>query len=284
MRDLTFYKMTGAVNDFILVDLTDSARQDIFYKQVPEADLPAFAKWVCDRRFGVGADGFVALMPSTDDSLLFEWSFYNSDGSSAEMCGNAARCAARLAIHLRLSHPPFEFLTIAGRIKALNAIENRVAVQTTPINSYRPGDPLTLDNAEIQFDFVNSGIPHAVLFVDPAQWGSLNKELSSAIRWHDQFQPAGTNVTYTAIDGPDKIRSTTFERGVEDFTLACGTGAVAAAYAYHKRQPGSGKVQVQLPGGRLEIDFTKDSPVMTGPADLVGEFKLMQKDSPWRQK
>jgi diaminopimelate epimerase len=211
-----FYKMTGGGNDFILIDNRE--------KKVDADALRPSIPRICRRRFSVGGDGLIVLEHSA--KAHFRWRFFNADGSEAEMCGNGGRCAARLAHLLGMAPADLSFETGAGLIRA--QVKGRVVRLTLPPPSdIRLGISLPIGEEEVSVDFINTGVPHAVLFAPDLQKVDVIG-LGRQIRRHEAFQPAGTNVDFVSVDnGGVTIR--TYERGVEDETLACGTGAVAAA-------------------------------------------------------
>jgi diaminopimelate epimerase len=223
LHGLAFSKMNGSGNDFILVDNRVA--------KLPDQLLPSMARGLCARGRSVGADGLIVLAPSDRVDALrgrvdFLWHFFNADGSSAEMCGNGGRCAARFALDQGLAGAAMIFDTLAGPIRAW--VEgSRVKLEMVPPGgAYRdlvlpdlPGAP--------RMDGINTGVPHAVIFAQDLE-GAAVKDLGRAVRFHGHFAPAGTNVNFAqARDGRLWVR--TYERGVEDETLACGTGAVASA-------------------------------------------------------
>jgi diaminopimelate epimerase len=215
-EQVEFYKMTGGGNDFILIDNRKG-------KVDADALRPSIAR-ICRRRFSVGADGLILLEPSA--KAHFRWRFFNADGSEAEMCGNGGRCAARLAHLLGMAPAELTFETKAGLIKA--QVKGKIVQLTLPPPSdIRLGISLPMGEEEVSVDFVNTGVPHAVILVPDLHEVDV-VGLGRQIRQHEAFQPAGTNVDFISVDnGSVAIR--TYERGVEDETLACGTGAVAAA-------------------------------------------------------
>jgi diaminopimelate epimerase len=213
---IEFYKMTGGGNDFILIDNREG-RFDI------DALRPAVTQ-LCRRKFSVGADGLIVLEHS--QKAHFRWHFFNADGSEAEMCGNGGRCAARLAHVLGMAPSDLTFETAAGIIKA--QVKGTVVKLTLPPPSdMRLGLALPIGEEEISVDFINTGVPHTVIFapdLDEADVVGVGRK----IRFHEAFQPAGTNADFIQVTD-STIRIRTYERGVENETLACGTGAVAAA-------------------------------------------------------
>jgi diaminopimelate epimerase len=213
---MEFYKMTGGGNDFILVDNREG-------KINIEALRPSIPQ-ICRRKLSVGADGLIVLEHSTE--VHFRWHFFNADGSEAEMCGNGGRCAARLAYLLGMAPADLSFETAAGIIRA-QVKGTVVRLFLPPPADIRLGLALSIEEDEISVDFINTGVPHAVLFVpDLAAVDVLG--LGRTIRHHQAFQPAGTNVDFVHVKN-STVEIRTYERGVEDETMACGTGAVAAA-------------------------------------------------------
>ncbi|HPD55860.1 MAG TPA: diaminopimelate epimerase [Smithellaceae bacterium] len=243
---IEFYKMSGSGNDFIVIDNMDLS--------LSVGDLSSFARKICQRKISVGADGLVLIEPSARAD--FRWRFYNSDGSLAEMCGNAARCVARLA-HLKgIAGTKLSFETMAGIIHA--EIENDVPkVKLTDPSTVSVDQKIVIDGREFALDIVDTGVPHAVNFVpdvaslDVFSWGRK-------IRYHERFQPKGTNVNYAAVLDRRTLKVRTYERGVENETFACGTGAVAAVLAAAQRNlvdsPADALVQS---GDTLRIYFTR---------------------------
>ena len=271
---LHFFKMNGAGNDFIIVD-----NRDLSLSEALDADTIAA---LCDRHRGIGADGLLAVEPAKKGAD-FRFRYYNADGGEAEMCGNGARCFGRFTAHLgEIVLKKVTFETIAGPLAAEMIGEDvRIAMS-------EPKDlKLNLDTKIHGFDaplhFVNTGVPHVVTFLESANalddfdvfaYGAL-------IRNHRDFAPAGTNANFAAVLAPDHISIRTFERGVEDETLACGTGMVASALVHHLLTGASSPIKVDVEGGdTLEIGFEKSGDqtfknvTLTGPADFVFEGEI----------
>ncbi|MBU1419026.1 MAG: diaminopimelate epimerase, partial [Proteobacteria bacterium] len=203
---IPFAKMSGTGNDFIIID----HRQHL----VPEDMQAEFVSRVCRRMFSVGADGLIFIENS--DKADFSWRFYNANGSVAEMCGNGARCAARFAFAKNIAGKKMSFETMAGIIEAeILGDDGEVSLLMTPPFDFRTGIRLSLGGKERSFFFMNSGVPHAVLFVDEGMEIPV-KEWGHEIRFHDMFQPAGTNVNFVQPLADGGIRVRTYERGVED--------------------------------------------------------------------
>jgi diaminopimelate epimerase len=211
-----FVKMSGTGNDFIIID----HRKPIL---APEA-MAEFAAKVCRRKFSAGADGLILIEDSSEAD--FQWKFFNADGSVAEMCGNGARCAARFAFLQGIAPAHMRFATLAGIIEASVSAKD-VAVKMTDPFALNMHQRITVDGKEYTVHSIDTGVPHAVLFVDDINQTDV-RALGSFIRHHQTFMPAGTNVNFAQRQG-DAIKVRTYERGVEDETLACGTGAAASA-------------------------------------------------------
>jgi diaminopimelate epimerase len=263
MKKIPFYKMSGCGNDFIIIDNRSGAWDGM--------KNPGFVKAVCREKLSVGADGLMFIEKS--DAADFKWQFFNSDGSRAEMCGNGARCAARFAVLNGIADTTLSFETIAGIIHA----EVHGAVVKTQLSRPRDlqlGQSVEVDGTAITVHSINTGVPHAVLFVDdPA--GVPIKELGSKIRFHEHFQPAGTNVNFISIGNDGSIVIRTYERGVEDETLACGTGSVAAALVCIAMGRAASPVLVRTRGGDLLKVYAEPSQPPFSEAYLEGGASLI---------
>ncbi len=255
---IPFTKMNGAGNDFVIIDNRESI--------VPDKAKVNFADKVCNRRFSVGADGVIFIENS--DKADFRWDFYNSDGSSAEMCGNGARCAAQYAVDNKIASPNLSFETIAGIINA-EVGDKTIKVKLTPPQDFQQDRKVDLDSGSHSIDSIDTGVPHAVLFSDNVKNEDI-RAIGSAIRNHKEFAPAGTNVNLVELTGKDSIKIRTYERGVEDETLACGTGATAAAILAAKRKRVVAPVTVEIASGcELKIHF--DPSLSNGFGDVILE-------------
>lgn len=208
--------MSGSGNDFIIID----NRKNV----IDETDLPQFIARVCRRKMSVGADGFILVENS--EAVDFRWRFYNSDGSIAEMCGNGARCAARFAFLTGIAGTEMYFETAAGIIHA-EITGDRVKIKLPDPDDLNIDYMLELEHASLSVSSVNTGVPHVVVEKDNIDDIDVVK-LGREIRFHDRYAPAGTNVNFASLRN-NSVEIRTYERGVEDETLACGTGAVAGA-------------------------------------------------------
>jgi len=266
--NLCFTKMNGAGNDFVMLD----------NRELKLRLTPAQVVRLCDRHRGVGADGVILLQPCASGQADFSWAFFNSDGSVAEMCGNGARCFARFVQKLGWQKPTVTFETLAGVIRAEYHGE-QVKLGLSAPHSARLRERVTTPHGPLEVSSINTGVPHAVLFVEDADRAMVGP-IGRALRFHDRFQPKGTNVNFVQPLDAHSIRVRTYERGVEGETLACGTGvcasAIIACLAGHARPP----VRVRVQGGdTLEVDFkvagneVRDV-TLKGPADFVFEGKM----------
>jgi diaminopimelate epimerase len=260
--------MNGAGNDFVLID--NRARTvKLAREQVVR---------ICDRHRGVGADGIMLLVPPVLGHAEWAWEFYNSDGSTGEMCGNGARCFSRFVQKLTGLTAGFSFETEAGVITA-SFQGDRVTVSLTLPTNLRLNEQVALSAGPQTIHSLNTGVPHAVLFV-PDTDRAMVQQLGPEIRRHVHFGPKGTNVNFVQRLGPNHIRVRTFERGVEGETLACGTGVTAAALVAARLHGFTSPVRVQVQGGeQLEVSFREDHGEfvdvrLTGPAEFVFEGRL----------
>ena len=265
---LHFYKMTGAGNDFVMVDNRVLSLSSVLDKETIEA--------LCDRRFGIGADGLIAVEPSQGKGGIVRMRYYNADGGEAEMCGNGARCfgnfAAALLHHDKTAPLPFE--TMAGVVTATFEKDDNVTVNLTNPHSMQlfvlNADPTV--GADVHF--LNTGVPHAVAFLDKLEGLDISK-LGAYLRYHEAFSPKGTNANFARILSPGHIAIRTYERGVEDETLACGTGITACALLHAVLTDAPSPIQVDVAGGdTLKVGFQRTGDrftdvTLTGPADLV---------------
>ena len=242
-KGIPFSKLNGSGNDFLLVDDRAGAMKGI--------DLPAFVRKVCDRSRSIGADG--AIFIESSRTADFRWNFFNADGSVAEMCGNGGRCAARFAAERRIARRRLSFETLAGLIRA-EVSGRRVKLQMTRPHGLALGKTLTLKGRRIEYSFVNTGVPHAAIFVPDLEKIDL-MGVGRGVRAHRAFAPRGTNVDFVRVrDGAVLVR--TYERGVEGETLACGTGAVAAGILAAAHGLAGPPVSVRTRGGdALTIHF-----------------------------
>lgn len=274
---ITFTKMSGTGNDFIIID----NRQQLIKKE----QMSDLAARICRRQFSVGADGLILIEDS--EQADFRWQFYNGDGSEAEMCGNGARCAARYAFTKGIAPAQMHFETIAGLIEA-QIIGDNAKIRLTSPTDIMLSRSVEIDGAEKEIHSINTGVPHVVHFVE-SNGDTPVKEWGHHIRHHGLFGPAGTNVNFVQM--PDnELYVRTYERGVEDETKACGTGAVASALIAALHGHVASPVKVRTSGGDiLTIHFSLvdigDAPdddheqriadvFLEGPASFIYEGQL----------
>src|SRR5213596_257108 len=261
---LRFTKMNGAGNDFILFD---NRTADIDFERNQIAQL-------CDRHRGIGADG-ILLLENPTNRADFRMRYFNADGGEAEMCGNGARCFARFADKVGGQKGRISFETPAGVISA-ELKDDLVILRMTEPTDLRLNLDLSMAAENKTVHFINSGVPHVVIPVAKIDDADVRHE-GAAIRYHKMFSPNGTNVNFIEKRGPNKIAVRTYERGVEDETLACGTGIVAGALIFAATANANGPISVIARGGdELQVGFEKIANqfrdvTLTGPAEFVFE-------------
>jgi diaminopimelate epimerase len=267
---ISFTKVSGTGNDFIIVDHRKP--------YVPREEQQELARRICRRMFSVGADGLILI--ETSEVADFSWRFYNADGSLAEMCGNGARCAARYAYVNKIAGARMSFETIAGIIEAeVLGDSGDVRLRMTPPFDFRLGLTLRLGGVERDASFVNTGVPHTVIFVEDSQ--TPVKEWGREVRFHDMFQPAGSNANFIRFLADGRLQVRTYERGVENETMACGTGAVASALIAAVQGKADSPVQLVTSGGEplsVFFDLTEgpsaENVFLQGPARIIYSGKL----------
>lgn len=255
MNSINFYKYHGAGNDFILIDNRD--------RSFPYKNRPEKIEQLCDRHFGIGGDGLILL--EHNNGYDFEMVYYNADGYLGSMCGNGGRCAVAFAHYLDLTSATCTFLATDGPHQAEILKPDWVRLQIRDITQIEVGD---------NFYFLDTGSPHYVQFVDKIEGLDVVSE-GRKIRYNNRFKEKGTNVNFVeTIDGGIKIA--TYERGVEDETLACGTGITAAAIASFQHLEGQLEppIAVEAKGGELSVEFQANNGQFTnvwliGPAEQV---------------
>ena len=271
--------MQGAGNDFVIINNIK--------ERVPFEKLPLLAARVCSRRLSVGADGLMVI-EKAENGGDFKMLFYNSDGSVGEMCGNGARCIARYGCeHGLASGEEQRIETVSGTVIGRKVSRRQYTVRLnfpTVIDLERR---VAADGEEYVCSYIElgtPGLPHCVVLMDG--WEKLPREklrrLGAALRSHPSF-PKGANVTFCEITAPNEVRAVTFERGVEDFTLACGTGCGSTALALSLRGLADKEnVKITMPGGVLSVAVTDENGAyglyLTGPTNTVAEGELLDED------
>jgi len=258
---LTFYKYQGTGNDFVMIDNRDG--------KFPKEDTELVAK-LCDRRFGIGADGLILLEddPETD----FRMVYYNSDGNTSSMCGNGGRCLVAFAKSLELIQKDTTFMATDGLHYATIFDGGTVSLQMKDVNSIE----ITAEHV-----FLDTGSPHHVQMEENLKDFDV-KTQGANIRYSDMYGKAGSNVNFVKQDSEDTFSVRTYERGVEDETLSCGTGATAVAIAMKVlEKTNSDTVNLNVEGGKLEVSFRENDEMFTdvflkGPATFVfkGEIEI----------
>ena len=245
-RAVRFWKLEGAGNDFLGLD----GRAGGFkLKRQQIADL-------CDRRRGVGADGVLVVEKPKVRGADFRMRYYNSDGGEAEMCGNGARCFALLARAVSGRKGNVLRIQTQAGLVTLQIRGQEVQVSMTEPTKLRLGRKLVVAGRKLAVDFLNTGVPHAVLFVRSVRSIDVAKQ-GRAIRYHSAFAPSGTNVNFVEIGRGNRIYVRTYERGVEGETLACGTGVAASSILSNLRRGLRSPILVTTRGGdHLRVGFS----------------------------
>ena len=253
-----FVKMSGSGNDFVVIDNR--------FGLLDEASIPEFAQAICRRRLSIGADGLVLIeKPDPGLDVDFRFHYVNADGTRGEMCGNGAMCGARFAVINGISRDECRFQTDSGIVSASvpgDLTDPAVSLVVTDPGTPVHGIDIEIEGRTASYSAIQVGVPHAVTFVaDPDQFiGGFGDPAFTAygraVRLHNAFAPAGTNVDVAGILDRHTIRMRTYERGVEDETLACGTGAVATAIVATSLGLASPPISIVTSSGRtLDVDF-----------------------------
>lgn len=258
---LTFYKYQGTGNDFVMIDNRNH--------KVSKNDTK-FVNRLCDRKFGIGADGLILLENSENLKDDLKMVYFNADGNESSMCGNGGRCLVAFAKLLGIITNSARFTAIDGVHEATikNAI---VSLKMQEVNNVS-------ENKD--FIFLDTGSPHHIIFTKDVSAIDIRKE-GSGIRYSDRYKDAGTNVNFVEEISDNTFSVRTYERGVEDETLSCGTGVTAVALAaYQFGKTNSEKVKLVTPGGDLSVTFKKTEKGfsdiwLSGPAELVFKGEIV---------
>lgn len=262
MGEISFFKMHGAGNDFIMIE-------DLAGRFAPDRDLIAA---LCSRHLGIGADGLILIRSGV--RATFSMLYFNSDGGGAELCGNGARCTAFLAHHLSIAPRAMEFETSSGPVHA-EILDTGVLVDIGSVTDLELD--IDLSQAGDRVHFARAGVPHAIVIVENVRSLSSEEFLAAArpVRYHERFAPEGVNVNLVSVTDSHDIVYRTYERGVEAETLACGTGAVATSViATHLGKTEPPVVCTTSGGDRLLVTFEingggAESCRLEGPAEIV---------------
>lgn len=257
--NFTFYKYQGTGNDFVIID----NRNLNFPKNNTK-----LVNYLCDRRFGIGADGLMLL--ENDNSSDFKMIYFNSDGSESTMCGNGGRCLTAFAKKIGIISSDTKFIAIDGLHHATITEENIVSLQMIDVKEIK---------IEPNYVFLNTGSPHHVQFVDNLKDFDVKTE-GAKIRYSDLYGKAGSNINFVEQISENEFSIRTYERGVEDETLSCGTGATAVAIAMHKLGKTTNSiVTINVEGGTLQVKFDAENGIyknvhLIGPATFVFEGEI----------
>lgn len=265
MTGWKFWKFSGAGNDFIAIDNMDGG--------FAEEDRKELIERLCRRGMSVGADGVIVLEPSSRAD--FRMRYYNADGTEADTCGNGARCIARFAYLQQVVSSTMEFETVAGIYRAEVNDDGSVVVDMTVPQNLKTDLQISVDGFFGKVDSINTGVPHVVIRIDDLEQVDVLK-IGRAIRYHELFQPEGTNVNFIRMIDGNTIAIRTYERGVEDETLACGTGAIAAAVLCGLKQGAVPPVSIRTQSGEVltvHYDFSEGDRVEN--VRLEGEARLV---------
>ena len=276
---MQFWKMNGAGNDFIIINnLTE---------HLPEGCFPQLARTLCERHLSIGADGLMVVDAPTQGGN-YRMFFYNSDGSLGEMCGNGARCICRYGYETGLAGETQRVETTAGLVTGLRIDPRLYRIRLNDPTTIHLDIPIEIGGVRYTGSYLelgNPGLPHAVVpFHDLARADENElRELGRAIRHYRDF-PKGANVNFYEITGEDEIFERTFERGVEDFTYACGTGTGCVVTALTLQGKVSGhQVRVNMTGGQLIVDANREGSTirnlyLTGPTNIVCKGEVTDED------
>lgn len=274
-----FWKMNGAGNDFIVLNN--------LVEKLPESAFPALARRLCERHLSIGADGLI-VVDAAQDRGDYRMRFYNSDGSLGEMCGNGARCVCRYGYETGLAGEKQTVETTAGIVTGVRISERLYRVRLNDPSVVKLNCPVEVDGTAWPCSYVelgNPGIPHAVIPYPGLRQADETqlRELGRRLRHHPAFSK-GANVNFYELTGEDTLWERTFERGVEDFTYACGTGTGSTVTVLTLQGKVSGKaVRVQMTGGELIIDAKRrgsrvERLFLTGPTNIVCKGQVTDED------
>lgn len=271
---MKFWKINGAGNDFIIINNME--------ERLPVEKLGALAKTVCERHMSVGADGLMVIDTPEGDAD-YKMRFYNSDGSMGEMCGNGARCICRYGYENGLAGEVQTVETTAGIVTGERISERMYKIRLNDPGVVKLEYPIEVDGTTYECSYVelgDPGIPHAVVPMKELRNQDENelRELGRKMRFHKAF-PKGANVNFYEVIGDHEVYERTFERGVEDFTYACGTGTGSMVTVLRLKGLTDGKdVHVKMTGGELIIDSTDTDLYLTGPTNIVAKGEITDEE------
>ena len=276
---MKFWKMNGAGNDFIVLNNLE--------EHIPAERFPEIARTLCERHMSIGADGLMVVEAPTQGGD-YKMLFFNSDGTVGEMCGNGARCICRYGYENGLAGDVQTVETTAGIVTGHRIDQRLYRIRLNDPTTIKLDAPVEVDGVKYACSYVelgNPGLPHAVVPYANLRSADENelRELGRAIRWHSSF-PKGANVNFYEITGEDEVFERTFERGVEDFTYACGTGtgSLVTVLTLQGKVTGRG-VNVAMTGGTLIVDVAREGSAitdlyLTGPTNIVAKGEVTDED------
>jgi diaminopimelate epimerase len=277
-----FWKMNGAGNDFIVVNNIK--------EQIPESRMPDLARKLCHRHLSIGGDGVMFVEQAADADISMR--IFNADGSEAEMCGNGLRCIARYAWEEKLADNPINVQTKAGAAVAQRLSKREYKTRLQGITLVKNLATVTVNGREYTYTYVeigNPGLPHIVVPVNDLQ--KQDRQMlhldGASLRHHSNF-PKGTNVNFCEALDASSVDLLTYERGVENFTYACGTGSGAVAFVLRMQNAvNSDTIKLNVPGGLLRVELVKNSPgnnaedfdiYLTGDTNIVCKGDITDED------
>ena len=276
---MNFWKMNGAGNDFLVLNN--------LIEHLPQNAFPGIARTLCERHMSIGADGLMVVDAPTQGGN-YKMLFFNSDGSVGEMCGNGARCICRYGFENGLAGQTQVVETTAGIVTGQRISKRLYQIRLNDPTTIKLDLSVEADGVEYACSYVelgDPGLPHAVVPYAGLKDADENalRELGRKLRWHKAF-PKGANVNFYEITGKDEIYERTFERGVEDFTYACGTGtgSLVTVLTLQGKVSGQG-VKVNMTGGQLVIDVEREGSqirdlYLTGPTNIVCKGEVTDED------
>lgn len=270
-KKVGFVKMSGGGNDFVVID----DRKGILPKK-----KSSFIKQVCLRKISVGADGVILVENS--EGVDFKMRIFNSDGSEAEMCGNGARCVALFYYKNVKAHKSLNFKTKAGIIKARIINDNKVRVKMSKPFGLKKDLGIKIGKYFLKGSFINTGVPHTVIFTSRIKEIEVEK-IGREIRYHKMFFPKGSNVDFVSTKDNRTLYLRTYERGVEQETLSCGTGAVASAIIANLKKGFKSPIKVVTQSGETFTIYFKvkkesiEEVYLEGPVEIIYEGRVFLK-------
>jgi diaminopimelate epimerase len=276
---MKFYKMNGTGNDFIILNNME--------EKIPINKFPEIARTLCERHMSIGADGLMAV-DHPEQGGDYKMLFYNADGSAGEMCGNGARCICRYGVENNLTGEKQVIETPAGMVTGWKITDRLYKIRLNDPSVVKLDYNVILDGKEYECSYVelgHPGLPHAVVKYSGLEKKSMKElwSLGNSLRYHEAF-PKGANINFYDIIGENLILEKTFERGVEDFTYACGTGTGSTTLVLTLKGLVSGKhVCVKMPGGELFVDVERDDEeiknlFLTGTTNIVAIGNVMDEE------